>query len=118
MMGGPQETNTQPPPATNSGSIAGTEGLIEPGNIDIHNRPKIKNEDGSTSTVNTMTFDTDGGTIAVPGVDDKRKLTPDEAWDQYKKTGKHLGMFKDRKTADAYAQKLHEDQAKEYGLSP
>lgn len=94
-------------------------GMVAPGNIDIANRPNIKNPDGSHSTVFSMSFGTDKGEVLVPGVGDGvsyplRKLTPKEALDQYRKTGKSLGTFKTPRDADAYAQKLHKDQAK-YG---
>lgn len=64
-----------------------------------------------------MSFGTDNGEVLVPGVGDGvtyplRKLTEQEALDQFKKTGKNFGTFKDVKGADAYAKTLHEDQAK------
>jgi hypothetical protein len=93
-------------------------GMERPGNVDIANRPIIKNPDGSSSTVFSMSFDVDGKEVLVPGVGDGktyplRKLTTQEALDQYKKTGKQLGVFNSPKEADAYAEKLHEDQAKQ-----
>jgi hypothetical protein len=95
---------------------AGISGLVTPGNIDLHNRPIIHNPDGSYSTVNSYTFTTDGGkAILVPGVNGTRKLTADEARDQYKKTGKHLGIFASEEAANTYAENLHKTQAKEYG---
>ena len=68
-------------------------------------------------TAYSMSFGTDAGEVLVPGVGDgstyqPRKLTTAEALDQYKKTGNNFGTFKTAKDADAYAQKLHEDQAK------
>lgn len=93
------------------------DGLVAPGNIDIHARPIVKNPDGSISTVNTMGFDLDGGqVINVPGVaeDGSRRLEPAEAFEQYKRTGKHLGIYKDKESANRAAQQLHLDQEKEY----
>ena len=92
-------------------------GMVRLGNIDLSNRPIIRNPDGSSSTVFSMSFDVDGKEVLVPGVGDGktyplRKLSTQEALDQYKKTGKQLGVFNSPKEADSYAEKLHEDQEK------
>jgi hypothetical protein len=64
-----------------------------------------------------MSFGTDKGEVLVPRVsDDGRILSEKEAMDQYRQTGKHLGIFKTPEDATAYAKSLHEEQAKEYGL--
>lgn len=84
------------------------------GNIDLNNRPVIKNPDGSISTVNSMTFEDNGKYVLVPGVNEERQLSPREAFEQYKKTGNHLGRFDTQEEADEYAQNLHEQQSKQY----
>lgn len=88
-------------------------GLIMPGNIDLFNRPKVKNPDGTTSTVRSMSFGADGNEILIPTVSDDgtRVLADDEAIAQYQRTKKHLGIFKDPASATAYAQKLHDEYA-------
>jgi hypothetical protein len=89
-------------------------GMIESGNIDLTNRPRVKNPDGSTSTVRSMSANIGGNEVLLPTIsDDGRNLSQEEAIQQYRTTGKHLGKFKDPDSATSYAKKLHEQQAQQ-----
>jgi spore germination cell wall hydrolase CwlJ-like protein len=91
-------------------------GLVERGNIDLGARPVVKNEDGSVSTVRSISIEQDGKTVLIPTVsDDGRVLSDEDAIALYKKTGKHLGVFSDEKAATAYAERLHKSQEQMVG---
>jgi diguanylate cyclase (GGDEF)-like protein len=113
----PQQGAQQPDPGAELRRLAQqysgkSDGLVEKGNVDLTNRPRVTNPDRSTSTVRSMSFEQDGREILVPTVsDDGRIMSNDEAIQQYRKTGKHLGIFRDVASANAYAKSLHEQQA-------
>ena len=92
------------------------------GNIDLTDRPRYVNEDGTISTVASTSFESDGKHILVPTIvkdanGNAKKLTTDEAWKHYLQTGEHLGVFNTQKEADEYAQNLHIEQDTFYSNS-
>ncbi len=91
-------------------------GLVTPGTIDLTRRPQVKNEDGSVSTVRSMSVNMDGKEVLIPTVSaiQNRVLSEDEAIAEYQQTGQHLGIFKSSGAASAYAEKLHQQQAEFY----
>lgn len=99
-----------------AGLLALGQDPIRQGNIDLQNRPVVRNPDGSYSTVRSMSFGTDEGEVLVPTVaDDGRNLTEDEAINEYYRTGRHLGIFRTPDEATSYAQRLHQQQEQTYG---
>lgn len=83
------------------------------GNIDLSTRPRVKNADGSISTVRSMSFNEDGQEILVPTIsDDGNVLSDEDAIDLYHRTGKNLGKFASPQEATSYAEKLHQNEVK------
>jgi GNAT superfamily N-acetyltransferase len=88
-------------------------GQTQPGNVDLFGQPKVKNPDGSTSTVDSIGVNIDGQELLLPTVtpDGRHFRTAQEAIDEYKRTRRHLGVFATQAAADAAGQQLHEDYA-------
>jgi hypothetical protein len=109
---------------TDSKSIISTQlksakGIIVKGNIDLNSRPTVKNNNGSISTVLSISIGEGKLTVLIPTVikkqDGKGVIVSDkDAINYYKKTGQHLGKFSNAKDATAYAVALSAQQDKLY----
>ncbi len=86
-------------------------GLLESGNVgDLEDRPRVKNPDGSVSTIRSMSFNDGKREVLIPTANDGLVYSDDDAIDRYNATGEHLGKFDTPDNATAYAIKLHKDQ--------
>jgi hypothetical protein len=81
--------------------------MDEPGNIDLTNRPVVQTKKGP-ATVRSMSFGEGKREVMVPTVEHGKEMSDDEAIEEYRKTGKHLGKFRSIKGAVQYGKRLHE----------
>lgn len=70
-------------------------------------RNRVRNPDGSISTVRTISIGTDQGEVLIPTVVGDKVLSNDEAIDHFRKTGENFGTFKSVDEANSYADALH-----------
>ncbi|GEM_PF-1537134 len=103
-------------PRPSSGLLAPAPlGQFGAGNIDLTKRPRVKNSDGSVSTVLSFSTNIDGREVLLPLVsDDGRIVSEEEAIKSYLANGKYLGVFDTPEEADAYAERLHREQESMY----
>ena len=112
-------------PRPNPTYVHGTppKGLKEPGNVDLNNRPVIKNSDGSNSTEFSISFGNDKGEVLIPTVVNGKFLSVDgkkpvpgsteetdmfnRARQHYEASGEHMGVFDTPDNATAYADAVH-----------
>lgn len=93
---------------------------VEMGNINLYNRPQVKNEDGSISTVKSISIGigedkNSTKTALIPLVHpDGYIMDTKKAIEWYKESNQHLGIFNDEESANKYAENLHEQQAAIY----
>lgn len=91
-------------------------GAEEAPNLDLTRRPYVENPDGAVSTVRSMGVgltEKDGRErqYLIPTVShDGRLMDGDEAFDYFKKTGEHMGVYPDIATSDRAGEKIHLDQ--------
>ena len=87
------------------------------GNIDLSNRPRVKNPDGSISTVRSMSYNEDGKEILIPTVSDEGNIMEDnEAIAYWKKKVQNLGVYDSVDAANKAAEWIHKDQEKRIGV--
>ena len=89
------------------------------GNIDLYNRPQLRNSDGSVSTVYSLGINDGKDEVLVPTIaygtyGQPTLLTDKQAEQRYYDTGEYLGKFKTPSEANEYAEALHNQQASIY----
>lgn len=89
------------------------------GNIDLYNRPVYQNDDGTVSTVDSITIGENGKYILLPTIafdaeGKPTRMTDEQAIARYHRTGEMLGEFANEKAADDYANALHYAQEFRY----
>lgn len=91
-------------------------GLLERGTVDLFRQPSVPNPDGGRSTVYSFSVNFDGKEVLLPRVTpDGRLLSEADAIREYRKTGRHLGVFDVPHNATSYAKQLHDNyEAGEY----
>lgn len=79
------------------------------------NKPiaRVKNKDGTISTVRTIGININGEEVVIPTVHpDGYIMSNDEAVERYKQTGEYFGKFKSVDEATKFSIGLHNQQAK------
>jgi hypothetical protein len=87
------------------------DGMLEPGNIDVSKLPIVKNEDGSVSTIRSISIREGDREILIPTVIDGKVVSNKDAIAEYHKTGRHLGVFNSVEAANRYARELHKSES-------
>lgn len=92
-------------------------GLLQTGNIDLLHR-QVAHVGNQIATVKSLSIGTDIGEVLIPSVIDGIIRSKQYAIDYYKKTHQNLGVFSSPAAANAYADRLHQQQAGYYGNKP
>lgn len=88
-------------------------GVVVPGTTDLTKQPEVMTPEGDPATVRSIGVQFDDGYYLLPTVTpDGRLLSDDEAIEEFKSTGKHLGIFESQHDSDLYGWKLHKAYAK------
>lgn len=82
------------------------------GNITLTNRPLVENEDGTISTLKSISFNDGVNEVIIPTVINGKIVDDATARNYYRTTGFHLGKFASGAIANAttYATLLHDNQ--------
>ena len=110
-MGSPQMG--APARFAEGGLAKGDFAVKKPATLPLGVRDAVKNPDGSTSTVRTISIGTDEGEVLIPTVIGGRVVSDEEAIRHYERTGEHLGVFNSPEEATRYAKKLSGEHAAE-----
>ena len=92
--------------------------LVAKGNIDLSKRKPVPMKNGEYATIRSISIpvsdqDPKGHQVIIPTVHPSGKLLTDqEAIVEYLHTGAHLGIAKNIRDAEKYAQWLHLQEAK------
>ena len=93
---------------------------IEDINVELRHRPTVENNGDKSTVFSESSEDKEGTEILYPRVKHKRLLSSDEAWKEYKRTGKHLGKFRGPnrvRDAEKMGQLIHKQQETAPGIS-
>jgi hypothetical protein len=85
---------------------------IAEGNLPLGVVNRVKNADGSVSTVRTMSIGTEQGETLIPTVYNGRQHSEQEAVKHFQQTGGHFGVFSSVDAANRAAQELHDSHAR------
>ncbi len=90
--------------------------MIELGNINISEQPIIRNPDGTVSNLRSISIGDERGEILIPTVADNppRIMSNREAIEEFRRTGRHLGIFRSPEAATAFAKSLSAEQARKF----
>jgi hypothetical protein len=89
------------------GKLSGTSlGMTAPGNIDLENRPTVKNPDGSISTLKSLSANFGQGETLLPTIVGGKVLSEEDAIKHFLKTGENLGTFESPEAASQFAKNL------------
>jgi hypothetical protein len=92
-------------------------GMVKEGNINLNGRPIYKWPNGQISSEISFSRGTDDGEVLVPQIVNGKVLNQDQAWEHYKQTGEHMGVFDTPEHANAYAEQVHNRPLRSSGPS-